>query len=173
MLYFDKYNRPYQKENQDLDFNISHSGEWVVCGISDSGRVGIDVEKIKPISLDIAKNYFKGNEYETIVKRDGKEKLSCFFHFWTLKEAYLKAEGSTFLIPLDKFWFDISNFSNPQFSCMKNFYYTLNYKFNSYRIDNGYILSLCCKCKNIKNNPYTLLQFEDIVDFYSKFIYYY
>ena len=35
------------------DFNLSHSGDWIVLAVTTIGRVGIDVEEIKPVSEDM------------------------------------------------------------------------------------------------------------------------
>lgn len=39
----------------DVEFNISHSGDMVVCAV-DNHPVGIDIEKIRPIDLSITKH---------------------------------------------------------------------------------------------------------------------
>ena len=38
-------------------FNISHSGDWVLCTISNNS-VGIDVEYMKEVNLQIAESFF-------------------------------------------------------------------------------------------------------------------
>ncbi len=45
----DEFGRPFVGNR--IDFNISHSGGYVLCAITDSGMLGIDIEKIRPISL--------------------------------------------------------------------------------------------------------------------------
>ena len=45
------HGKPYVK-NLDVEFNISHSDEMVVCAISDNS-VGIDIERVKPIGVNI------------------------------------------------------------------------------------------------------------------------
>ena len=49
---YTKFNRPYLKINQ-VDFNISHSGDFVICAFSIDQMVGIDIEKFQSIDLDI------------------------------------------------------------------------------------------------------------------------
>ena len=41
--------RPYLIGN--IDFNISHSGDYVICAISNESKIGIDIEKIIPINV--------------------------------------------------------------------------------------------------------------------------
>lgn len=43
---YESYGKPKLKNINNLHFNLSHSGDWVVCAISDFS-VGIDVEEIK------------------------------------------------------------------------------------------------------------------------------
>ncbi|ETT65410.1 4'-phosphopantetheinyl transferase [Paenibacillus sp. FSL R7-277] len=50
------YGKPYLA-TYPVEFNVSHSGEWVVAVVGQS-PVGIDVEKIQPIEMDIAKRFF-------------------------------------------------------------------------------------------------------------------
>ena len=52
-LVFNKNGRPKLPNlSNNLDFNISHSGQFVVCAISNSIPVGIDIEKIKEIEIE-------------------------------------------------------------------------------------------------------------------------
>ena len=74
-------------ENIPLEFNLSHSGDYAICAISDD-EVGCDIEKIKDVNLKIAKRFFSEEEYNNVLK-DNK----LFFRYWTLKESYLKAKG--------------------------------------------------------------------------------
>ncbi|MCL0100696.1 hypothetical protein M1N80_02650 [Peptococcaceae bacterium] len=52
------YGKPFLKNTNDLYFNVSHSGEWVVCAIHHH-PIGIDIEQVKKIEIDIAKRFFK------------------------------------------------------------------------------------------------------------------
>ncbi len=106
---FDKYNIEYSylKKNQYgklyidksdiLKFNISHSGDYVVCTYG-SGESGVDIEK-NINSMDIAKRFFTKREYQMIAA--GYPNM--FTRIWTLKEAYVKEMGMGLSIPLDSF----------------------------------------------------------------------
>src|SRR5689334_19467743 len=48
------YGKPYLHNVSNFEFNVSHSGDWVVCAV-DKFSIGIDVELIKPIEFEIAK----------------------------------------------------------------------------------------------------------------------
>ena len=45
--------KPYPKD-LPVEFNISHSGDMVVCAVDDK-PVGIDIEEVRPIDLTVAK----------------------------------------------------------------------------------------------------------------------
>lgn len=85
----DQNRRPYL--NNNIDFNVSHSDEYVVCVISKKRRVGIDIEKIKPLNLNGFKNIFSPECWGVIYKSDNI--YSCFFRYWTKLESVLKADG--------------------------------------------------------------------------------
>lgn len=96
-----KYGKAYLLNYPDTHFNLSHSGKYVACGISDT-PIGVDVEYNDPgIDLNIAKNYFFNTEYENIIKSEnpGNE----FFKYWVLKESYMKYTGLGFQLELDSF----------------------------------------------------------------------
>ena len=63
-------------------FNLSHSGDYVVCALSDTA-VGVDIEKIVPISLKVMRRFF------------GKSVLSPTeqMRLWTRYESYGKMVG--------------------------------------------------------------------------------
>jgi 4'-phosphopantetheinyl transferase len=98
------YGKPLLDYPPNCSFNISHSGEWVVCAASDT-PVGIDVERIKPIDISIAERFFAPEEYDELMKLSGSRQLSRFYRLWTLKESYIKAVGKGMSIPLDSFAF--------------------------------------------------------------------
>lgn len=89
-------------QSQELYFNNSHSGDWVLCGISDRD-LGVDIEIIKEIDLNIAKRFFHKLEYKELLKKSEKEKMNFFFDLWTLKESYIKADGRGLAVGLDSF----------------------------------------------------------------------
>lgn len=57
-----EYGKPLLKEPCTVHFNISHSGNWVVCAL-DNAPVGIDVEETGPVDLKIAEKFFSKDEY--------------------------------------------------------------------------------------------------------------
>lgn len=83
-----------------VDFNISHSAEFVVCAATERGRVGIDVEEIKPVALQDFRSCMTPQEFAKLEAAGGKER--GFFSFWTQKECVLKADGRGLNLPLQE-----------------------------------------------------------------------
>ena len=80
------------------NFNISHSGNRVVCALSTTGRVGIDIEAIRPLSFDDFQTQFTPTEWLAI--RGAADPVVAFYRFWTAKESLIKADGRGLGIPL-------------------------------------------------------------------------
>lgn len=95
-LEYTREHRPYLPGRPD--FNISHSGTMVVCAVCTRGRVGIDVEKIKPVPIDDFERVFSNCEWQRIISNK-RSPLRGFYSAWTKKEAALKAAGSGLLLP--------------------------------------------------------------------------
>jgi 4'-phosphopantetheinyl transferase len=93
--------KPYI-ENSKFEFNISHSGDYAVCAVNET-PIGIDIEKLRPVDLRVAKRVcneaeliylfgFPPKENEFVYTED-KELITRFFEIWTAKEAYVKLTG--------------------------------------------------------------------------------
>jgi 4'-phosphopantetheinyl transferase len=78
-------------EGKDVSFNISHSGDYVVCAMTGQEQIGVDIEKIEEINLDGFSCILSLNEFNYIKK--SQRKNYEFFKIWTSKEAILKAKG--------------------------------------------------------------------------------
>lgn len=73
-----------------LYFSISHSQDWVACAYSTQVVVGLDIEVPRPIQKKHFRASFSQEEWEDIVADEGVHR---FYHYWTAKEAVLKASG--------------------------------------------------------------------------------
>lgn len=71
--------------NKDINFNISHSKNMILC-VVDKNNIGVDIEEIKEVPKDIFDMIFHKNELEHY-KNMSKEQ---FYKIWTIKEAYSK-----------------------------------------------------------------------------------
>jgi 4'-phosphopantetheinyl transferase len=89
------------------DFNISHSGEIVVCAVSDHGSIGIDIEKRHPLDFADFVRQFADTEWNCI--NQAAAPLEVFYDHWTAKEAVLKADGRGLVDNLAAI--DVSSFS--------------------------------------------------------------
>lgn len=100
-IVYNKYGKPFLK-NIPLYFNLSHSNKWVACGWSNN-EIGVDIEKINKINIDIAKSSFCEAEYNYIKSGKKNEQYKKFIQIWTLKESYIKYIGKGLTIPLNSF----------------------------------------------------------------------
>jgi 4'-phosphopantetheinyl transferase len=89
----------------DLRFNLSHSGGLMLLGVTDGLEIGVDIE-LHAESLDwrqIATNYFSPREIGMIESpASDPARRAEFYRLWTLKEAYLKANGQGLAGNLDQ-----------------------------------------------------------------------
>lgn len=87
------YGKPYFTD-VELKFNLSHSGERVMCIMSEQ-NVGCDVEQLEPPDLQIAKMFFSSEETAQILAQTTPDKQADYFYrIWTLKESFVKCIGS-------------------------------------------------------------------------------
>ncbi len=96
------YGKPAIDPECGLHFNLAHSTDLTVCLISKRSEVGVDVE---PYGhgfgiLEIAKAVFSPLELAQLDSLDDTEKADHMLTLWTLKEAYVKARGKGFSLPL-------------------------------------------------------------------------
>ena len=83
-----------------LNFNISHAGEFVVCACAKSNaRLGIDIERKKPVPFSDFVNTMDDKQWEEI-NRDPERALDVFYRYWTIKESVIKAIGQGLSFPL-------------------------------------------------------------------------
>ncbi|WP_281322347.1 4'-phosphopantetheinyl transferase family protein [Flavobacterium aestivum] len=97
---YTKHNKPYFEDNL-IQFNISHSGEIVVCALSTENEIGIDIEIIADVEMDDFKLQMTEMEWDNITGSNNKN--NAFFNYWTQKEAVIKAHGHGLTIPLKSF----------------------------------------------------------------------
>lgn len=103
-FYKNEYGKPFLKEYENIHFNLSHSGEWILCGMGDY-ELGVDVEQMKMMDLKVAEKYFHPKEYAYIVQNGTESQQDAFYKVWTLKESYIKKLGKGLNIPLNSFSF--------------------------------------------------------------------
>jgi 4'-phosphopantetheinyl transferase len=78
-----------------LQFNLSHSDDWLLWAMSRGREIGIDIERRRVVEQQdgIARRQFSSAELASL--RDVPAALSRrrFFELWTCKEAHAKATG--------------------------------------------------------------------------------
>lgn len=99
--------------NVPLYFNVSHSGEYVLCAVSDK-PIGVDIEQITPFRAGMVARYFTKDEAayiwgdttpttETVID---PEICTRFYRTWTAKESYVKMTGTGISTDLSAIAFD-------------------------------------------------------------------
>ena len=147
-LRYTTYNKPYF-ENDIIKFNISHSGNMVVCAISDTFDIGIDLEIINnTVKIEDYKSQMTVAEWQQVMATDNNHK--SFFDYWTQKEAVMKAHGKGHSIPIKSF--EIINY---QAEINKESFFLEEIK-----LEDNYICYLACK-----STINTIVLHPPIVDF--------
>ncbi|RNL81987.1 4'-phosphopantetheinyl transferase superfamily protein [Sinomicrobium pectinilyticum] len=98
-LAYNDYQRPYLTLD-GYDFNISHSGNFVICAFGKNIRLGIDIEENRRINIEDFGNIMSPGQWHEINESDYP--LKEFYKYWTIKESVMKADGRGFSIPPDK-----------------------------------------------------------------------
>jgi len=84
--------KPFLQEacsRDELTFNLSHSEELAIYAISRKRKIGVDVERLRPISES---DNIMANLYSSTADRPDQP-AEAFLNWWTRHEAYLKASG--------------------------------------------------------------------------------
>lgn len=99
----DAYNKPIFLYATDLQFNISHAGDYVVLSAEMGNlKLGVDVMKLRedrkknvPEFFRLMTRQFSDEEWRTIKSKPTEaEQMDVFYRYWCLKESYTKALGT-------------------------------------------------------------------------------
>lgn len=74
-------------------FNLSHSGELAIVAVAQDMPVGIDIERIRPVSADLLAGCLAPRELAMLAALTPELREESFIRCWTRKEACLKAIG--------------------------------------------------------------------------------
>ncbi|AHV96496.1 4'-phosphopantetheinyl transferase family protein [Paenibacillus sabinae] len=136
------HGKPVFERDPSFAFNISHSGNWIVAAVAEHGQwIGVDIEEIRPIELDIAERFFAPMEYRRLIRESKSRQLEYFYDLWTLKESYLKATGAGLTLPLDSF--EIHKDREAGAISVAQTHYAHSFFFRQYDVDPSYKLSVC------------------------------
>ena len=122
--------KPYLKDGRAF-FNISHSGDYVICSLSES-EIGCDVQTVGKYNPRIAERFFTSYEKDFLQKSENQSE--DFTRLWTLKESVLKKTGEGITGGLDSFCFA---------DCLtQNSFIKFGYHFRVSKLADAYI-SIC------------------------------
>jgi 4'-phosphopantetheinyl transferase len=91
--------------NTSVDFNISHTGPDAVIAIAVGRRVGVDIERIRPLAdaEALVERFFSVEERQQYRAIPVEDRLRAFFVTWARKEAFVKATGRGIADSLHRF----------------------------------------------------------------------
>jgi 4'-phosphopantetheinyl transferase len=91
--------------SDELRFNVSHSHGLALYAVTRRRKIGIDIERVRPISgpEQLAARFFSAGENAELCALPEHVKHEAFFNCWTRKEAYVKARGEGLSLPLNQF----------------------------------------------------------------------
>ena len=88
----------------EIQFNLTYSRGLILYAVASGRQVGIDIEYINydtPVA-ELSKEVFSASETEELNGLPADLQTEFFFKGWTHKEAYLKACGRGFSMPLNE-----------------------------------------------------------------------
>ena len=140
-LKYGENGKPYLADNA-VFFNLSHSENTVICAVSER-EIGVDVEKVGEVDLEIARRFFHRDEFELLEKLPtNEEKREMFYRLWTLKESFVKALGKGILMPLDSFYIELGKGE----ILVRQNVTSHKYFFKEYALGDGFKYSACGLC---------------------------
>ena len=86
-----EHGKPCFRIHPEIRFNISHSGDLVICAVSDF-EIGIDIQEKSRMNTDrIAKKVMSSAEHKKYL--ESSERQDFFYRVWVMKESYVKWTG--------------------------------------------------------------------------------
>ncbi|MEU3756645.1 4'-phosphopantetheinyl transferase superfamily protein [Streptomyces olivoreticuli] len=92
---------PHLRGHARTGLNLSHTGGLVVLGVSERGRIGVDVERLgRPVDpAALADRICAAPELRELAGLPQERHAAVLLRLWTLKEAYTKALGTGLRLP--------------------------------------------------------------------------
>ena len=87
----------HQATDAGWHYSLSHSRGMIALAISNSGPCGIDLEHHRQRAniTELAHDWFHQSETQLLKSLTGSERTNTFYRLWTMKEAFIKAVGSS------------------------------------------------------------------------------
>ncbi len=90
--------------NHKLSFNLTHSHNLALLAVTQSARIGVDLELIADADYStIAQQFFAANELHALNALPPNQRRAAFYRCWVCKEAFIKARGEGLNLALDRF----------------------------------------------------------------------
>lgn len=91
-----EHGKLFLRDNDELSFSVSHSGDMGLVAVTTGMDVGIDVERadryIRRMDA-LARRSFADGEMRQLEAAGNEEKTRTFLQLWTRKEAFVKCTG--------------------------------------------------------------------------------
>jgi 4'-phosphopantetheinyl transferase len=103
---YNNYGKPQLAEESNFRFNLTHSHGLALLAVTRGREIGVDVEQLRDMEGDgepLAQRFFSPREVALLRSLPPQLRREAFFHCWTRKEAYIKAQGKGLSLPLDQF----------------------------------------------------------------------
>lgn len=101
------HGKPYLCGKEGLYVNWSHSGDCVLCGLSDR-EIGVDLQRMeKEPGAGLIRKALQPEELVLYERTEETQRKSLFYAYWTVKESFLKAKGTGFAASLDTFYVNL------------------------------------------------------------------
>lgn len=108
-----KWGKPYLAGfHGRLFFNVSHSGDLAVIGVSYDYEIGVDLEIPRAVEPKLPETFFSSAEVAALEAMPDNCWLDGFYRCWTRKEAFVKALGTGLGCPLDSFTVSLDDTAN-------------------------------------------------------------
>jgi phosphopantetheinyl transferase len=91
--------------SENINFNLAHSGDWVLIILDEQRQVGVDVEFVKRRLnfMELAARFFHPREFADLQALPEQLQRESFFFTWVCKEAVIKCDGRGLALGLENF----------------------------------------------------------------------
>jgi 4'-phosphopantetheinyl transferase len=94
-----------EQNSENIQFNLSHSGNLAILAICKNHQLGVDIEHTdrKADWAGIARRFFTANEQQDFFQLNESIQEDAFYKVWTRKEAHMKVTGKGLHLPPTQF----------------------------------------------------------------------
>ncbi|MBE2975819.1 4'-phosphopantetheinyl transferase family protein [Priestia megaterium] len=144
-LSYGPYGKPFLEAGSNINFNISHSNQFILLAFTKKRMIGADIEYIQKVDVEsIMQQFSSPQEYSTFCNLDELHKQKSFFKWWTRKEAYIKATGTGLMQCLKDFDVSITPDTEAKILSIKGCSKKANqWSLKELSIDSSYVSTIC------------------------------